>query len=124
MKKMSQFFKFIEPYYRVAFQVVVSDSKRKAFARMFPDDIGQEQLASITERSSGAACFARDDYKYIGLWFSPSDLLPWRIAHEVLHATHAGLRMSGVGPLNDDTEEAYAYYFEYLLREIHRRLKI
>ena len=39
------------------------------------------------------------------------------VAHECLHAVSYFLRHKGI-PLNDDTEEAYAYYLQFLVRQI------
>jgi len=42
---------------------------------------------------------------------------PEIVAHEVFHAVSYGLRMKGL-PLTDDTEEAYAYLMQFLIKEI------
>lgn len=59
----------------------------------------------------------------IGAIFT-KDRSPDTVAHECLHAVSFFLRSRGI-PLNDDTEEAYTYYLQFLVREIcgKKRLK-
>jgi len=44
------------------------------------------------------------------------------VSHECLHAVHHILRRKGVGPMDDNTEEAYAYLLMWFVREIGNRL--
>ncbi len=44
------------------------------------------------------------------------DKSPELIAHELMHSISYGLRKKGM-PLGDDSEEAYCYLIQYLMRE-------
>lgn len=43
------------------------------------------------------------------------------LAHEILHLVKAILKHRGLGDMNDETEEAYAYLLEYFIKEITRK---
>lgn len=42
------------------------------------------------------------------------------LAHEIMHAVSYCLRRKGL-PLTDDSEEAYCYLFQYLMKEIKEK---
>jgi hypothetical protein len=57
------------------------------------------------------------------IWFRDIKISPGIIAHESLHATYYVLNHGLEAPLNDSTEEIYAYYHEWLVDSIHNKLK-
>lgn len=44
------------------------------------------------------------------------------VSHEAFHATRYILECKGLGELSDETEEAYAYLLDWIVRQIGRRI--
>ena len=55
------------------------------------------------------------------LWFRDRTPGGGVVAHECLHATYNVLGLSGVS-LSDSSEETYAYYLDWMVREIGKRV--
>lgn len=78
--------------------------------------------APETEKSGPyATTFYRNDERSHLIWFEE---VPGggTAAHEALHSVKHVLAHVGLGPLSDDTEEAYAYLLQWTVSEIGRRL--
>lgn len=68
------------------------------------------------------ACFnsAETGDGYINfIWFRNKKKDQQIIAHEALHATHFVLDRAGL-QMNDNTDEIYCYYLQFLVREINK----
>lgn len=60
------------------------------------------------------------DHRNCLLWFRPRPA-GWIVAHECFHATSFILRESGL-VLTNDSEEAFAYYLGWLVRQIGNKV--
>lgn len=88
------------------------------------------EFDEMWERTPAARCLwsavPGGSWSETALWF-PSNLKPFTalgaaaIAHEALHATHNVMDHVGV-KLTDASEEAFAYYLGWLVREMTGRL--
>lgn len=56
-----------------------------------------------------------DGAEIIWLWLREKNVS--ELAHEALHAVHYDLKNKGMN-LTDDSEEAYAYYIQQIIREV------
>ncbi len=65
-----------------------------------------------------AAMMKIPDSPAVALYFS-DDIAHSTITHEAIHAVYHMLSKSGVGPMNEDTEEVYAYLTGWLVGELY-----
>lgn len=81
---------------------------------------GSKSWRPGTQIKNYAAVFMSRGEKGVLVWFAEAPD-PGVCAHEAIHAVAHVMRESGLGPLNEDTEEAYAYLIQWLVDEIMRR---
>lgn len=115
---------WFEPIYRfnVALLCCPADQAVGRMKRVLPEDVAS-QIDPIRDLARCGGRFIGAKHETSGLiavfWFNPgADLAV--IAHEVLHAAYWVLKEKGL-TLDDSSEEAYAYFTEWLVREIVKR---
>jgi hypothetical protein len=78
-------------------------------------------LPEIPESGAEASMFAPNNFKGLAIWFDSHTPNPGVVAHEALHATSHILSVSGIEH-TFETEEAYCYHQEWLVKAIERRI--
>lgn len=128
--RIRQWYMF-DTVYRVGYAIVCCRPAqfKERLVRLLP----QEILAGFTEDDFSVTgvngrcirCWHNTYGDIVVLYFRPErdrcGLLP-TVAHEAFHATFQLLTKKGMAP-SGDSEEAYAYYLEWLTREILKRIK-
>lgn len=111
--------------------ILEEDLLRFAFAIQYGGDINiglakfckaldEEYIPKEHHRMSGGTFFRIKPYKDGFIWLSET-ATPSMLAHECIHAMNYISDLLEM-PLNDDTEEVFAYYMEWMIREISIRL--
>lgn len=70
--------------------------------------------------SQRAVTYTQTRWSFASIWFREVQPPASLVAHETLHATAHMLRQIGM-PLTPDSEEAYTYLQQYLIKEIANR---
>lgn len=96
----------------------------KRVRSVLPEDSANEVLESGFGNASGVMgrfCGVRHDSSgcIAVFWLNPIADAPV-VAHEALHAVYWLMKEKGL-TLNDESQEAYTYYLEWLLREMSAR---
>lgn len=113
-KKLGKFLRINDRVYRAGFSIYFGGDYVLA-ANEFKNFVGFD--FNVPEITSDAHTFYNTDFKNVMIWFKEKYPSPCLVAHECFHAAHYILGRTGL-KLTDDSEEAYAYYLEYLIREI------
>lgn len=73
------------------------------------------------QSATNARCFFNGDKTDHLIWFNavPGASV---LAHEALHSAHHVLTRKGLGKLSDETEEAYAYLIQWIVRQIAEKV--
>lgn len=88
----------------------IKENARKDRYEDIKDHIGKKEKTTlgVTFKMAGGGVI---------IWMPAMNRLT--LIHEIMHATHHILSIKGID-LNDETEEAYAYLFEYLYTALTR----
>jgi hypothetical protein len=116
-RKKLKTFSFVNPIYDYRVFIRVGGTKDEAItwaSKKFDCNFG-------SSKPSQACAFLPEDDSSHMIWFKD---IPGGgvVSHESLHSAAHVLRHVGVGPLTDETEEAYTYLTGWTAREIGRRL--
>lgn len=113
-------FDLFDPVFKTGLCVQVGGSVNDALAR-YARRIGEAPW-SVEESSGRGGMFSRcRPHKSGSLWLSEYD--PAILAHEAVHAASYLLGEKSGLALSDETDEAYAYYVEWLVREVAKRCR-
>ena len=113
-------FALFDPVFLTAITVQVGGSVNDALRR-YARRIGETPWA-VEEASGRQAMFSRcRPHKSGCLWLREYD--PAYLAHEAVHAANYLLGEKSGLALSNETEEAYAYYVEWLVREVTARCR-
>ncbi|WZO97327.1 hypothetical protein EP7_004352 [Isosphaeraceae bacterium EP7] len=87
----------------------------------FDKTFGEPQSLAWLSKCRNATTFYRTDERSHLIWF---DAKPGGgiVSHEALHSVQHVLSHSGLGPLSEATEEAYAYLLGWTVMQIGLRL--
>lgn len=80
--------------------------------------LSPEGFGDLSDREPAARCLTtrRDGYFITSIWLNPAASIAI-VAHEAFHATFYVMERAGV-TLTDSSQEAFAYYLEWLMRGI------
>lgn len=82
-------------------------------------DVDSDDSANIS--ADARTSYVTDERSHL-IWFKHHCPGAGLIAHEAFHSTKHVLTHAGLGPLNDETEEAFAYLLMWTVREIGQRI--
>lgn len=113
-----------EPIYRNNFALLCcpADQAADRLRLVLPEDVCAEcdPILKTLDGQGRFICTRHDTSGlFVVIWLKPSADVP-TMAHEALHATWYLLKDKGLR-LSEDSEEAYTYMLEWLLREIMTR---
>ena len=116
-------FKLYDPIFDVDILVCVATRYEDAQIKWRHKGLGQTKAQILPNDSATrqACVFKITEHKSCCIWFK--DVCPGAriVAHEAFHATCHVLGFSGLS-LNDGSEEAYAYFLAWIVREIGNRV--
>lgn len=93
------------------------DQALKWFERKF----GENPKPTVVAESNGSTIYDTGEKSHL-IWFSEQKPSGSLVSHEALHSVKHVLTCSGLGPLTDETEEAYAYLLGWTVRQIGRKV--
>ena len=114
-------FQIKDPMYEMTWHVQFGgpvEKARKQFTKktgLHTWDVGGEPEAIFT---------SADDYWGGLLWFFEKTPDIGVIAHECSHATFQALRKLDAKMIDENTEEVFAYYIDFLIKQVTKRIKI
>lgn len=117
----SRRFKIYEPVYGVEYLVQVGGTEQEA-VNAYAKLLGVEPWSVTENPARRGMFFCREPAPQGGIWLHES---AWAgvVAHECFHAVAYTMERLKV-PLNEGTEEVFAYYLQWMLNEILPKLEV
>ena len=113
-------YKVLNPVYSYALFLRIYGTKEEALSWFDKKFECEQPAVNNLSAKEGSFIFTPSKRSHL-LWFGdiPGGGLA---AHEALHSVKHVLEHAGLGPLNNDTEEAYAYLLDWTVRQIGCKL--